>query len=95
MKTRRSDNAQSSPDTDVTAGDRMRLPHEHDESSGQTSAPPRTVIKRAHRDLTTGRVDTDERGLKAVRAFENSQSAARMGRASSSTRERKRQRSRP
>jgi len=95
MKTRRSDNEQTSPKTDVAAEDRMRLPHEHDESSTQTGTPPRRVIKRAHGDLTTGRADTDERGLKAVRAFENSQSAARMGRTSSSTRERKPQRSRP
>jgi hypothetical protein len=95
MKTRRSDNVQTSPKKEVTAEDRMRLPHEHDESSRQTGTPPRRVIKRAHQDLTTGRVDTDERGLKAARAFDNSQSAARMGRTSSTTRDRNRQRSRP
>lgn len=47
-----------------------KLPHERDQSSDQPAARPSRVMKRAHDDVNTGKRDTDERGVKAGRAFE-------------------------
>lgn len=47
-----------------------KLPHERDQSSDQPTARPTRVMKRAHDDVSTGKRDTDERGVKAGRAFE-------------------------
>jgi hypothetical protein len=56
------------PSITKTAG-AMRLPHERDETSGEPARPTR-VMRTAHDDLKQGRVDTDERGTKAKRAFD-------------------------
>jgi hypothetical protein len=52
-----------------TAAD-FRLPHEHDESVGQTAQQPDPVMVQAKRDIDAGLVDTDMRatpGLDAAR----------------------------
>jgi hypothetical protein len=48
----------------------LELPHERDETSGQTAAEPDPVIVQAKRDIDAGLVDTDMRatpGLDAQR----------------------------
>jgi hypothetical protein len=67
----------------------MRLPHEHDELGRQPATSQRRVIQKAHEDVTSGRVDTDERGLKAARSF------ARISDNTAPVRTRKGSRSRP
>jgi hypothetical protein len=51
--------------------DGVRLPYEHDESSDEPAGAPHRVMKAAHRDVATGKTDTDDRGTKATRAFNN------------------------
>ena len=46
-----------------------RLPHEHDESSDSQSNGVRPVIRQAHDDLASGKVDTD-RGTPAGEAYQ-------------------------
>jgi hypothetical protein len=48
------------------------LPHEHDESPETTPGAREKVMKRAHRDLAEGRVDTEARS-NAVRHFERAE----------------------
>lgn len=51
-------------------GLRPVMPHERDESAGDTAAEPNPVIEQAARDLAAGQVDTDLRtspGLDAAR----------------------------
>ena len=48
----------------------LKLPHERDQSLGETGGSPRQVIEQARRDLEAGLVDTDMRatpGLDAPR----------------------------
>lgn len=55
---------------DECRGERPALPHERDESAGDTAAEPDPVIQQAARDLQQGQVDTDLRatpGLDAAR----------------------------
>jgi len=54
----------------------MPLPHERDESSGDPARPTR-VMQTAHDDLKQGRVDTDDRGTRAKRAFDQASSHPR------------------
>lgn len=55
-----------------------RRPDERDESADSQASAPRAVVKRAHDDLASGRVDTDERSrgatdlMKRLRADEPS-----------------------
>ena len=70
MKTRRRASTKTTQESDPAANQAIRLPHERDLSSDQPATPPRRVIKRAHRDVEAGLVDTDERGVKARDAFE-------------------------
>jgi hypothetical protein len=46
-----------------------RLPHEHDESSDSQVSGARRVIRQAHEDVVSGKVDTD-RGTPAGEAYE-------------------------
>ena len=47
-----------------------RLPHEHDESSdSQNNGGVRPIIRQAHDDLASGKVDTD-RGVPMDRAYQ-------------------------
>jgi hypothetical protein len=48
------------------------LPHEHDESAEIAPGPRPDVIRRAHRDVAEGRVDTEARSH-AVRNFERAE----------------------
>jgi hypothetical protein len=43
-----------------------RRPDERDESADSQASPPRAVVKRAHDDLASGRVDTDQRSRGAT-----------------------------
>jgi hypothetical protein len=43
-----------------------RRPDERDESADSQAGPPRAVVKRAHDDLASGRVDTDQRSRGAT-----------------------------
>ena len=54
--------------TDIP-GSVPRLPHERDESSDSQQSEPRAVIRQAHDDLESGRVDTD-RGAPAHDAYQ-------------------------
>jgi len=57
------------PVTDDPRPDSPLLPHEHDEAPEPGVGPRANIIKRAHRDLAEGRVDTEARS-NAVRNFE-------------------------
>lgn len=55
---------------DRTTDPRPAMPHERDESAGNTAAQPDPVIRQAAQDLADGQVDTDLRatpGLDAQR----------------------------
>ena len=54
-----------------------RLPHERDEKAGYARAQPRPKIKRAHKDLASGQVDTDCRNAAAQVIKKNSAPPAR------------------
>ena len=43
----------------TSTGPKPRLPHEHDESSDSQTSGVRPVIKQAHDDVASGKVDTD------------------------------------
>ena len=47
-----------------------RLPHEHDESSDSQSNGVRPIIRQAHDDLASGKVDTD-RGAPMNEAYQS------------------------
>ncbi len=57
-------------DPEPGAGAGMALPHERDESVGNTAARPDPVIAQAQRDLEAGLVDTDLRGTPGLDAAE-------------------------
>ena len=46
-----------------------RLPHEHDESSDSQTSVERPVIRQAHDDVVSGKVDTD-RGVPMDEAYQ-------------------------
>ncbi len=57
-----------------------RMPHEHDESSdSQVTPEPRAVMRQAHDDVASGRVDTD-RGVPADQAYQRQKETARPAR---------------
>jgi hypothetical protein len=62
---RRSGQTHSATETGAT----LRLPHEHDESSDSQASDVRPIIKQAHDDLVSGKVDTD-RNLPMQQAYE-------------------------
>ena len=82
-------------DIDPAANDAMRLPHEQDESSRQPPAAPSRAIRMAKEDLDNGRVDTDERGVKAARAFERAHGSKTDTSSAETARPEKRKRTRP
>lgn len=49
-------------------GRELALPHERDQSSGETDPRPTEVMKQAHRDLQCGQVDTDMRATPGLDA---------------------------
>ena len=60
-------------DAEPGAGAGLPLPHERDESIGDTSPHPDPMIVQAHKDIVSGQIDTDLRnqpGLDAPRRAE-------------------------
>lgn len=49
-------------------GKGLPLPHERDESIGDSGTKPRPVMEQARRDLASGQVDTDLRGTPGLDA---------------------------
>ncbi|BAL95989.1 hypothetical protein [Rubrivivax gelatinosus] len=49
-------------------GEGLPLPHERDESAGDSGMTPRPVMEQARRDLASGQVDTDLRGTPGLDA---------------------------
>lgn len=49
-------------------GKGLPLPHERDESAGDSGMKPRPVMEQARRDLASGQVDTDLRGTPGLDA---------------------------
>jgi hypothetical protein len=47
----------------------LPLPHERDETTDAQATAPAHEMKRAHADVASGQVDTDDRGVQAVQAF--------------------------
>lgn len=75
MSGRRSGQTRSATETGPTP----RLPHEHDESSDSQTGGVRPIIKQAHDDLASGKVDTD-RNLPMQRAYERQKDGSTAGR---------------
>jgi len=71
---RRSGQTHSATET----GSAPRLPHEHDESSDSQASEVRPIIKQAHDDLASGKVDTD-RSLPMHRAYERQKEGSTAG----------------
>ena len=64
---------EASAPQEEAGGTELPLPHERDQSTGQTDPQPREVIRQAKRDIDKGLVDTDMRatpGLDAERREE-------------------------
>lgn len=62
-------------DTPSSQEDTPRLPHERDESSdSQHNGGPRPVMRKAHDDIVSGRVDTD-RGPAMDEAYQRQKEA--------------------
>jgi hypothetical protein len=64
---------EASPPQDDAGGTELPLPHERDQSTGQTDPQPTEVMRQAKRDIDRGLVDTDMRatpGLDAERREE-------------------------
>ncbi|HET7795278.1 MAG TPA: hypothetical protein VFL64_17980 [Rhizobacter sp.] len=56
-----------------------RLPHEHDESSDSQVSDERPIIRQAHDDLASGKVDTD-RGVPMHEAYQRQKKPAKKSR---------------
>jgi hypothetical protein len=89
MKMRRANSAQRPRRAVPAPQPDLPLPHERDQSSEQPPARRTRVLKTAHQDVEQGRVDTDQRGVEALRAFNDA------ARNPSTDKDRKRKRTRP
>jgi len=49
----------SSTHTNIAGESVPRMPHERDESSDSGTSEPREIIRKAHDDVESGKVDTD------------------------------------
>lgn len=74
MSGRRSGQTRSATET----GSMPRLPHEHDESSDSQTSGVRPIIKQAHDDIASGKVDTD-RNLPMQQAYERQKDGSTVG----------------
>ena len=74
MSGRRSGQTRSATET----GPKPRLPHERDESSDSQTSGVRPVIKQAHDDVASGKVDTD-RNVPMQQAYERQKDGSAAG----------------
>lgn len=56
------------PSPTEPGGTEMPLPHERDETTGQTDPQPREVMRQAQADIEAGQVDTDLHGTPGMDA---------------------------